>query len=117
MGLLQRKSPVLGSHTALGWDWEPPLPVLQNLIEINSQRFASLRIYVLGGNKANAPSAEGFAHEPGQSRDEESDDFYGVPFGEAQLIPRCSSVLLGGDAPAFDWETKAKIMEFQRDPC
>lgn len=61
-----------------------------------------------GGNEANAPSAEGFAHKPGQSRDEESNDFYGISFGEAQLIPRCSSVVLGGDAPAFDWETKAK---------
>lgn len=72
---------------------------------------------MLGGNKANAPSAEGFAHKPGQSRDEEADDFYGVPFGEAQLIPGCSSVLLGGDAPAFDWETKAKKGNFRRIPA
>lgn len=60
-----------------------------------------------GGNEADAPGAEGFAHKPGQSRDEEADNFYGVSFGEAQLIPHCSSVVLGGDAAASDWETKA----------
>lgn len=72
---------------------------------------------MLGGNEANAPGAEGFAHKPRQSRDEEANGFYGVSFGEAQLIPRCSSVILGGDAPAFDWETKAKKREFKWDPC
>lgn len=61
-----------------------------------------------GGNEADAPGAEGSAHKPGQPRDEESNDFYGISFGEAQLIPRCSSVVFGGDAPASDWETKAK---------
>lgn len=77
-------------------------------MEINSQRFTRLGIHVWGGNEANAPGAEGFAHKPGQPRDEEPDDFYGVSFGEAQLIPRCSSVVLDGKAPAFDWETKVK---------
>lgn len=72
---------------------------------------------MLGGNEAKAPGAEGFAHKPGQPRQEEANDFYGISFGEAQLVPRRSSVLLGGDAPAFDWETKAEKREFQWDLC
>lgn len=73
----------------------------------NLQRFASLGTYVSGWDKADAPTADGFAHKPLESWNEEADDFYAVSFGETQFIPCCSSVVLCGCAPAFDWETKA----------
>jgi len=105
----QSKLPGLSHSLELGLGVFPSFsPELKSIwvVAVNLQRSASLRIYVSGWDKADAPTAEGFAQKPWQSWNEEADDFYAVTFGESQFIPCCSSVVLCGCAPAFDWKPR-----------
>lgn len=86
------------------------------MVAVNLQGFTSHGIYASRWDKADVPAAQGFAHKPRESWNEEADDFYAVSLGETQFIPCCSFMVLCGCAPAFHWETKANNCILVRGP-